>query len=95
MVIVAHPDDIEFGCAGTMARWIQEGAIVCYVLVTSGDVGIADLSLSREEAMAIREKEQDAAAAVIGVIPTAWWSTIWRCAGNWCARFVAFNRKWW
>lgn len=67
MVIVAHPDDIEFGCAGTMARWIQAGATVCYVLVTSGDVGIADLSLSREEAMAIREKEQDAAAAVIGV----------------------------
>ncbi|MEZ4622971.1 MAG: PIG-L deacetylase family protein [Caldilineaceae bacterium] len=67
MVIVAHPDDIEFSCAGTVARWVKEGAAVSYVLVTSGDVGIADLSLSREEAMAIREKEQQAAADAIGV----------------------------
>ena len=42
MVIVAHPDDIEFGSAGTVARWIKEGAEVSYVLCTSGDVGIAD-----------------------------------------------------
>ncbi len=67
MAIVAHPDDIEFSCAGTLARWIKEGATVSYVLVTSGDVGIADLSLTREEAMAIREKEQQAAADAIGV----------------------------
>jgi LmbE family N-acetylglucosaminyl deacetylase len=67
MVIMAHPDDIEFSCAGTVARWVKEGAEVAYVLVTSGDVGIADLSISREDAMAIREKEQDAAAAVVGV----------------------------
>lgn len=67
MVIVAHPDDIEFSCAGTVARWVKEGAVVSYVLVTSGDVGIADLSISREDAMAIREKEQRAAADVIGV----------------------------
>jgi LmbE family N-acetylglucosaminyl deacetylase len=37
MVIVAHPDDIEFSCAGTIARWVKEGAEVCYVLCTSGD----------------------------------------------------------
>ena len=67
MVIMAHPDDIEFGCAGTVARWVQEGAAVSYVHVTSGDVGIADLSLSREEAMEIREAEQRAAAVVVGV----------------------------
>lgn len=67
MAIVAHPDDIEFSCAGTIARWVQEGAEACYVLVTSGDVGIADLSISREDAMAIREEEQRAAAAAVGV----------------------------
>jgi LmbE family N-acetylglucosaminyl deacetylase len=67
MAIFAHPDDIEFGCAGTVARWVQAGAEACYVLLTSGDVGIADLSLSRAEAAAIREKEQSAAAEAIGV----------------------------
>ena len=52
MVIVAHPDDIEFGCAGTAARWVQEGAEVCFVLVTSGDVGIARSDITRAEAAA-------------------------------------------
>ena len=67
MVIVAHPDDIEFGCAGTVARWVEAGAEVCYVLVTSGDVGIADLSITRARATEIREAEQLAAAEVVGV----------------------------
>lgn len=67
MAIVAHPDDIEFSCAGTIARWVKAGAKASYILVTSGDVGIADLSISREDAMAIREAEQRAAADVIGV----------------------------
>ncbi len=67
MVIVAHPDDIEFGCAGTAARWVQEGAEVCFVLVTSGDVGIARSDITRAEAAAVREAEQLAAAAVLGV----------------------------
>lgn len=67
MIIVAHPDDIEFGCAGTAARWVKEGAEVCYVLCTSGDVGINDPGVSREEATAIREREQLAAAEMVGV----------------------------
>lgn len=67
MVIAAHPDDIEFGVAGTVARWTDEGAEVCYVLVTSGDVGIADPSLTREQVREIREPEQRAAARVVGV----------------------------
>jgi LmbE family N-acetylglucosaminyl deacetylase len=67
MVIVAHPDDIEFGSAGTAARWVQEGAEVCFVLVTSGDVGIAKPDITRAEAAAVREAEQLAAAAVLGV----------------------------
>jgi LmbE family N-acetylglucosaminyl deacetylase len=67
MVIVAHPDDIEFSCAGTIARWVREGAEVCYVLVTSGDVGIATPGMTKAEATRIREAEQSAAAAVVGV----------------------------
>ncbi len=67
LVIVAHPDDIEFSCAGTVARWVKEGAEVCYVLCTSGDVGILDPNITKEEAAAIREREQTAAAAVVGV----------------------------
>src|SRR5258708_7827444 len=67
MVIVAHPDDIEFSCAGTIARWVKEGAEVCYVLCTSGDVGIADPRITKEEAAGIRETEQLAAAKVVGV----------------------------
>ncbi len=67
MVIVAHPDDIEFGCAGTVARWVKAGAEVCYVLCTSGDVGIAKPELTRAQVTEIREAEQLAAAAVVGV----------------------------
>lgn len=67
MVIVAHPDDIEFGCAGTIARWKDAGSTVCYVLVTSGDVGIEALGMTRARATEIREAEQRAAAAAIGV----------------------------
>ena len=67
MVIVAHPDDIEFGCAGTVARWVQDGAEVCYVLCTSGDVGIAEAGMTKARAAEVREAEQVAAAAVVGV----------------------------
>ena len=67
MVIVAHPDDIEFGCAGTVARWVKAGAEVCYVLCTSGDVGIAKPELTRAQVTEIREAEQLAAAEVLGV----------------------------
>jgi LmbE family N-acetylglucosaminyl deacetylase len=67
MVIVAHPDDIEFGCAGTVARWVKAGAEVSYVLCTSGDVGIAKPELTRAQVTEIREAEQLAAAEVVGV----------------------------
>ena len=66
MAIFAHPDDIEFSCAGTLARWAKAGAKTYYVLVTSGDVGIADLSISKEEAIKIRETEARAAAKIAG-----------------------------
>ena len=67
MAIVAHPDDIEFGCTGTIARWVKGGARVAYVLCTSGDVGIDEPGMTRERATEIREAETRAAAAVAGV----------------------------
>lgn len=67
MVIVAHPDDIEFSCAGTVARWVQAGSQVAYVLCTSGEVGIAETGMTKEKAAKIREKEQRAAAEIVGV----------------------------
>ncbi len=67
LVIVAHPDDIEFSVAGTIARWVRDGARARYVLCTSGQVGIKDPAVSLEEAAAIREAEQIAAARVVGV----------------------------
>ncbi len=67
MVIVAHPDDIEFGCAGTVARWVKEGAEVAYVICTSGDVGIDESGMTKGRAAEIREAEQIAAAGVVGV----------------------------
>lgn len=67
MVIAAHPDDIEFGCAGTCAKWARAGAQVVYVLVTSGDIGTHDRAHTRESLAALREEEQRAAAAICGV----------------------------
>ena len=67
MVIVAHPDDVEFSCAGTVARWVRDGAEVVYVVCTSGEVGIAEPNITKEKAAQIREDEQTAAAEVVGV----------------------------
>jgi LmbE family N-acetylglucosaminyl deacetylase len=67
MAIVAHPDDIEFSCAGTIARWVKAGTRVVYVLCTSGEVGIADPGMTKERAAQIREAEQIAAAELAGV----------------------------
>ncbi|GAP09844.1 uncharacterized proteins, LmbE homologs [Bellilinea caldifistulae] len=66
MVIVAHPDDIEFSCAGTLARWARAGCRISCVLCTSGDAGIAKEGMTRARAAEIREAEQTAAARVIG-----------------------------
>jgi LmbE family N-acetylglucosaminyl deacetylase len=67
MAIVAHPDDIEFSCVGTLARWAQQGARICYVLCTSGDVGIDEPGMTRARATEIREAESIEAARVAGV----------------------------
>lgn len=67
MAIVAHPDDIEFSCAGTTARWAKAGARIAYLLCTSGDVGIAEPGMTRARATEIREAESRAAAEIAGV----------------------------
>lgn len=67
LVIVAHPDDIEAHCAGTIARLINRGERVSYVLVTSGNRGSHDTTVPTEEIAARREEEQRAAARIIGV----------------------------
>ncbi len=67
MAIVAHPDDIEFSCAGTMARWAKAGARISYVLCTSGDVGIDEPGMTRARAAEIREAEARLAAEIAGV----------------------------
>lgn len=66
MVIAAHPDDAEFGPSGTAARWIGEGSEGWLVCCTSGDQGGEDASTDPLTLAALRESEQDAAAAVIG-----------------------------
>ena len=67
LVIVAHPDDIEFSCGGTVARWVKAGTRVGYVICTSGDVGIAEPGMTREKAAQIREAESLEAARIAGV----------------------------
>lgn len=67
MAIVAHPDDIEFSYAGTLARWAKAGARISYVLCTSGDVGIAAPGMTRQRATEIREAEASEAAKIAGV----------------------------
>lgn len=67
LVVAAHPDDIEYGCAGTVARWVQEGAHVTYALVTNGAAGSSDPAMTRERLAALREAEARASAKVVGV----------------------------
>ncbi len=67
LVICPHPDDAEFSSAGTIARWVKEGRLVAYVICTSGDKGTSDYTIKPEVLAAMREKEQLAAARVLGV----------------------------
>jgi LmbE family N-acetylglucosaminyl deacetylase len=66
LVVVAHPDDIDFGVAGTVATLTEGGAAVTYCLVTSGEAGPPE-EMDREQLLQLREREQWAAAEVVGV----------------------------
>ncbi len=65
LAIVAHPDDLEYGAAGAVAAWTGAGREVSYLLVTRGEAGID--GMAPEQAAVVREKEQRASAAVVGV----------------------------
>lgn len=67
LVILAHPDDPEFFCGGTVARWTRAGHQVSYCLLTCGEKGTKDRSLTPDTICSLRQKEQRAAAAVLGV----------------------------
>lgn len=67
LVMMAHPDDPEFSAGGTIALWTRMGVEVGYVIITSGDKGSDDPNANPAELMRIRESEQQAAAARLGV----------------------------
>ena len=67
LVVLAHPDDPEFFCGATVARWTTAGHQVSYCLLTCGDKGTKDRELTSEALCSVRQSEQVAAAAVLGV----------------------------
>jgi LmbE family N-acetylglucosaminyl deacetylase len=67
LVVTAHPDDVDFGAAGTVAGWTDAGIEVTYCVVTDGDAGGFDPGVSREDMVVIRRDEQRAAAKCLGV----------------------------
>ena len=67
LVVTPHPDDAEGGAGGTMARWAAEGRKVVLVVCTNGDKGTSDRSFTPAKLAETREKEQRAAAKVLGL----------------------------
>jgi len=67
MVVTAHPDDCEFGAAGTIAHWTRQGKSVVYVVCTNGDKGTTDPNINQEELVKTREEEERCAAKLLGV----------------------------
>jgi LmbE family N-acetylglucosaminyl deacetylase len=67
LVVLAHPDDPEFFCGGSIARWFKAGHHVSYCLLTCGDKGTNNRKITPDELCTLRQNEQRAAAAVLGV----------------------------
>jgi LmbE family N-acetylglucosaminyl deacetylase len=67
MVLFAHPDDAEFFCGGTVARWVREGCQVHYVCATDGSAGSNEPETTREAMRSVRDREMRAAAEILGV----------------------------
>jgi len=67
MVVTPHPDDAEYGVAGTVVRWVSQGKEIVYVVCTNGDKGTSDASVKPEDLARTREEEQIAAASLLGV----------------------------
>jgi LmbE family N-acetylglucosaminyl deacetylase len=72
LTVTAHPDDVDFGVAGSVAAWTAAGAAVTYCVVTDGDAGGFDPSVPRSRIPKIRRAEQAAAAAEVGVKDLVW-----------------------
>jgi LmbE family N-acetylglucosaminyl deacetylase len=67
LVVTAHPDDVDFGAAGSIATWTEAGVEVTYCIVTDGDAGGFDPAVPRDQIGGIRRAEQTAAASMVGV----------------------------
>jgi LmbE family N-acetylglucosaminyl deacetylase len=67
LIVFAHPDDAEFGCAGTIAAWTARGSRVSYCVLTSGNKGTHDPKMDPEKLASLREEEQRGAATELGV----------------------------
>ena len=85
LVVTAHPDDVDFGAAGTVATWTEQGIDVTYCIVTDGAAGSADPTIDLAALAEIRQAEQRKAAAEVGVTdlhfsrtPTVPSSSLWR-----------------
>ena len=67
MVIMAHPDDAEWSCSGTVAKWCAEGWEVVYILCTDGSKGSSDPDMTSDTLIKIREQEQRDAGNILGL----------------------------
>ena len=67
LVVMAHPDDCDFGAGGTIAQWSAKGIHVSYCIITNGDQGGEESGIPLEEMAQVRQKEQRDAGAVLGV----------------------------
>jgi LmbE family N-acetylglucosaminyl deacetylase len=67
LTVMAHPDDVDFGAAGTVATWTAQGIEVTYCICTDGDAGGFDEAVPRDQIAGIRRREQEAAAKEVGV----------------------------
>ncbi|MGH2751596.1 MAG: PIG-L deacetylase family protein [Actinomycetota bacterium] len=70
--VTAHPDDVEFGCAGTLAKWADQGAEVTMCIVTDGSTGTQDRELMGANLSELRKQESQRAADIIGAKEVVW-----------------------
>jgi LmbE family N-acetylglucosaminyl deacetylase len=67
LVFSAHPDDLDFGCAGTVAKLVKQGNKIIYCIISNGEKGIHKIKSSKQAIIGIRRKEQKRAARIVGV----------------------------
>ncbi len=67
LVFSAHPDDLDFGCSGTVAKLVKEGNKITYCIISNGEKGIHKVKTSRRAIISLRKQEQKRAAKIVGV----------------------------